>query len=309
MKHMYGLAALSLGCFAALGASAAPPISWVVVNYTENTSAGDSHPYATLAAPSGGKLVGGGARVNFNGAGNLLVETIPFAAPDTSNTGYWYAAARDHEVADPASTITVYGVVLPDPSNLYYVRMFSQQGAIAAHPSASVSLPAGYVMTGGGCVVTLPANAAGNLLTGSYPAQSRYQKLIGGTGPFDRWVCSAKDHDIASPASLTAYVVGVAPVNPSTTRMPVNCVSQATSTVAAHPVVQVAGNCLGAHGQLTGGGALARSTDPNGAGQLLTASFPVYQGPVKKWEARSKDHVTASPGTVTAYAVVVDFSP
>jgi hypothetical protein len=277
----------------------------VTVGYQMSTSGVAPHPFASVGDGYPNKILGGGALVNYTGAGNLLVNSYPFAALETTSTGWWYVNSKDHGVSDPSS-ITAFAAVLIDPQNQYVTREFFQQGAVAAHPTATVTLPPGWVMTGGGCLVNNPDTAPGNLLTGSYPVQQQYKG--GRLGPWNQWVCASKDHDYPNPASLTAFVVGVAPVNPSVSPMPTMCVTQATSAVGPSPRVQVPAKC--GPGLITGGGAIAQPIDPNAAGLLLTAMFPNYnQGPATVWEARATEHLHPSPGTVTGFAIVVDFNP
>jgi hypothetical protein len=294
---------------AAIGAIACSGVTFaqVSVGYGQVTSAVASHPSAQIvpSAPHQ-KVIGGGAFVDWKGAGNLLFSAFPSNPSDKANgvpwaySATWIAASKDHEVADP-STITAFDVVLIDPQEQYIVRQFQQEVPAAEQPRSEAILPAGFVMTGGGCNVEFPNNAPGSLLTGSFPAT-----FTDSTGALrSKWVCIATDHDVTNMAGLGAYVIGVQPAN-ANIRMPKMCISQAVSGVAAHPAVQVGNTCMpNGSGQITGGGAVT-----SGPGQLLTASFPVYSNvPATLWEARSKDHIHPSPGTVTAFAVVVDFNP
>lgn len=61
------------------------------------------HPTISIEAPSGYKIIGGGAHVNWAGHGNLLTGIWP----ETATT--WRASAKDHCVSDP-STITAYAI-------------------------------------------------------------------------------------------------------------------------------------------------------------------------------------------------------
>jgi len=283
----------------------------VSVGYGQATSDVANRPAASITPAQAQalhqKIIGGGARTNYSGAGSLLEYSFPQNPADKANGvpwGYsanWVAGSRDHEVADPA-TISAFDVVLIDTQEQYIVRQFQAEGAVAPHPHAEVMLPAGFVMTGGGCGVEEPDSAAGNMLVASYPVVT--------TNPdgsvVSKWVCDSKDHDVPSPAGLGAYVIGVKPANTSV-KVPAMCISQAVSAVAAHPSVQVGNTCMpGGRGFITGGGALAQT---NGPGQLLTGSFPIWNGPAVVWAASSKDHMHASPGTVTTFAIVVDFDP
>jgi len=140
------------------------------------------------------------------------------------------------------------------------------------------------------------------MLTGSYPIVRRDNTAVS-------WVCEARDMGGASPANVIAVAIGIrpAPRAAQPARMPGMCVSSVTSGAAAHPTA-LAPNCA-ASGQITGGG--AKAVAPNAtadSGQLLTATFPVLQrGQIVGWEARSKDHLRSSDGSVTAYAISISF--
>lgn len=75
------------------------------MSYTETTSTFVQHPQGTVSVPPGFLLVGGGARVNWSGAGNLLFQSFP-----TSST-QWTARSKDHGQTSPA-TITVKAIGL-----------------------------------------------------------------------------------------------------------------------------------------------------------------------------------------------------
>jgi vibriolysin len=65
---------------------------------------------------------------------------------------------------------------------------------VAPHPSAHVALDSGWILSGGGALDNW--TGAGNLLTASYPNGAA-------------WFASGKDHIEASPAAITAYVIGL----------------------------------------------------------------------------------------------------
>jgi hypothetical protein len=68
----------------------------------ETTSAIASHPHHTVVIPNF-HMTGGGARVNWNGLGNLLTASFP------QDRQTWVARGKDHLQPDP-STITTYAV-------------------------------------------------------------------------------------------------------------------------------------------------------------------------------------------------------
>jgi hypothetical protein len=255
--------------------------------------------------------VGGGARANWAGNGSLLTQT----APSADSVASWSAAAKEHLAADPAA-LDLYAIYLAAPPADWEVVVHQATGAVAPHPVASVSLPPGYVMTGGGCTSnwkSTPA-AAGNLLTASFPSSNT------------TWECRGKDHGVPSPASLTAYVIGIRPVRAGVP-LPLMQITRARSEPASHPTAFAP--ALAGH-VVTGGGALALPARPQDAGQLLTGSFPELR-PAQLpsgsslsfgflgqagftqavtpsgWRATSKDHAYASPGTVEAFAINLRF--
>jgi len=70
----------------------------------------------------------------------------------------------------------------------------------------------------------------------------------------------------------------------------------ATSLLAQHPLVRVS---VPPAYKIIGGGAL---DSWSGAGNLLTASYPES---ANSWVASGKDHLTASPATITAFALAI----
>jgi len=131
-----------------------------------------------------------GAFVNYgSGPGNLLTASFPHS--QTS----WEARSKDHLIADPAS-ITAYAIGIRHRNGIVHVLGHSQQatGAVAQHPTAHVTLDAGWILSGGGALDNY--SGQGNLLTASYPNGRS-------------WVAAGKDHIEASPASITTWVLGI----------------------------------------------------------------------------------------------------
>jgi hypothetical protein len=223
-----------------------------------------------VTVPADYKIVGGGAFDHWSGAGNLLTASYP-KGPQT-----WFAAGKDHEISSPAF-ITAFALALHDPKNEWDVIIKSETSAPAAHPQAVATLPNGYTLTGGGAFVDW--HGAGNLLTASFPTSDL------------SWEARSKDHDVSDPSRITAYAIGMKPR--SATKKLTHVIKSATGAVAAHPSARV---CLDTGWTLSGGGALDQW---NGAGNLLTASFP--NGTC--WDASGKDHKVSSPAAITAYVI------
>jgi vibriolysin len=159
------------------------------VTIKHETSSPAAHPQVVATLPGGYVLTGGGAFVSWHGAGNL--ETASFPNSDNS----WEARSKDHDISDPAQ-ITAYAIGIRPKSGAkklaHVIR--SATGAVAAHPTAHVTLEPGWTLSGGGALDNW--NGAGNLLTASYPSGIS-------------WFAAGKDHVDSSPASITAYAIGI----------------------------------------------------------------------------------------------------
>jgi vibriolysin len=164
-----------------------PNNEWDVV-ITSETSNPAPHPQAVAILPSGYQLTGGGAFVDWRGAGNLLTASFP------NSDSSWEARSKDHDISDP-SRITAYVIGLRHRGNLNLRTMIKNAtGPQAPHPTAQVCLEPGWILSGGGAFDNW--SGAGNLLTASYP-----QGLC--------WLAAGKDHLHSSPASITAYAIGI----------------------------------------------------------------------------------------------------
>jgi len=227
------------------------------------------HPSVELTVPADYKIVGGGAFDHWSGAGSLLTASYPRGART------WFAAGKDHESSSPAS-ITAFALALRDPNNEWEVIIKPEASNPAPHPQAVATLPAGYILTGGGAFVDW--HGAGNLLTASFPNSDL------------SWEARGKDHDVSDPSRITAYAIGV---KPRSGNQLTSIVKNATGASEAHPNAHV---CLPEGWILSGGGALDLW---NGSGNLLTALYP--QG--RCWFAAGKDHNVSSPAAITAYAI------
>jgi len=234
------------------------------------TSGVTAHPSVQVTVPAGFKILGGGAFDHWTGAGSLLTASFPL------NQNTWFAAGKDHEISAQAS-ISAYAIALHDPNNEWDVTFKLETSSPTAHPQALAVLPDGFVLTGGGAFVNW--HGAGNLLTASFPNSD------------NSWEARSKDHDISDPSQITAYAIGIRP-KPGKKRLS-HLIKSATGAVAAHPNANVV---LDPGWTLSGGGAL---DNWNGAGNMLTASFPNGM----TWFANGKDHMESSPAAITAYVI------
>ena len=166
-----------------------PNDEWDVLIKSE-TSDPAAHPQAVAALPPGYTMTGGGAFVDWKGAGNLLTASFP-----TSDSS-WEARGKDHDVPDVAA-ITSFVIGIKHRTTAIQVKHLIQHATsgFAAHPTAKVSLDSTWTLTGGGALDQW--SGGGNLLTASFPMSN------------STWSCSGKDHVVSSPATITAYAIGV----------------------------------------------------------------------------------------------------
>jgi hypothetical protein len=254
------------------------------------------HPRSEVTVPSGYKLIGGGANIERVEPGNLLTASYP----ETSRT--WVATGKDHGPASPAH-IAAFAVGLYDPNDEWEVLIHAATSyPRAAHPYSVAQVPDGFTMTGGGAFVHW--DGYGNLLTASYPQDG------------STWRADSKDHDQPDPAVVTAYVIGLRHRAGTIVLEPPDIQSQTITGTQTRevPVGVRAGYTL------TGGGAREDygSGLGSGFGNLLTASYPLATAPpsgsscpmiASSWVARGKDHIQASSGKLTAYAIGLKTNP
>ena len=251
------------------------------VKVFEATSASPAEsPTVTVSVPSGYKVIGGGAKVNWQGYGNLLTASYPSSATS------WTAAGKSAVESSPA-TITAYAVAIYDPNDDWEVSITESTSQQAAHPYAAVAPTAGYTMTGGGAKANF--SGAGSFLTASYP---HFETTSG-----FYWYVNAKDHVHSDPATVTAYAIGIKGAWPDV-QTPLVSVYETSSAVAQHPSVTV--TRPSSHtGVVTTGGAVDNWT---GWGNMLTAIYPTGD---TTWVASGKDQAQPSPASIDGYILMV----
>jgi len=241
----------------------------------ENTSDYSNRPAVKVVVPEGYKIIGGGARVNYSGAGCLLTESYP-------NGGSWIVKAKDHLVGNSAS-ISAYAIALYDPNNEWDVRVFQSTGSTANYPEADVRVDDGYVMTGGGAKNNW--SGAGNLLTASYPITD------------DTWKAKGKDHGNADRTNITVYAIGIKPAK-KCSKILESKIFRGSSDVSNRPsgTVSITKNYF-----MVGGGTISNWSR---AGNLLTSSYPSSN---REWSGSSKDHSYGESVSLDIYGIGIRF--
>ncbi len=155
------------------------------------------HPEASESLPPGYLLVSGGFHVNwvdFNPVGgNLATASFP------ENALAWKARSKDHYGVSKAN-LTAYAIGIKEklPAGKIERSIQTKDSTHAQHPSATADVLPGFVITGGGAEVHW--TGAGSLLWKLRPTtQTTNQDFSAGS----------KDHQAVSPATLTAYSLGI----------------------------------------------------------------------------------------------------
>jgi serine protease len=236
-----------------------------------------------IEVPDDYVVIGGGAQGRETPNGNMLTASYPNASMSA-----WLVSSKDHQIADPVALrgwaigVKIAGLTRQQVRDAIVVN--STISSYAAHPGTTATLPAGYVLIGGGFRVDWTGQ--GNLGVSSYPNSA--------TG----WSVQSKDVRVSSPAYVRAYVVGIRDqiANVGNLR---NSIGYTASAYAAHPA---ASTTLQGGFALTSCGANGRynSTRP---GNLLWRIQPVDYGTSRACVTNSKDHIDASPGYIDAYAI------
>lgn len=162
------------------------------INHYSASTGSAAHPTKSVIVPSNYTMIGGGAKVNWSGAGNLLVTSGPV------NTSTWGAKSKDHVHHSPAS-LTVYAIGLskniPNYSNIqaqtYYASSYSSTG----NGSVSLRVPnSDYAFTSCGA-------------RNNYTGWGRLLRVMSPNGEGSG--ASNKDHVDVSGGTLYTYAIGI----------------------------------------------------------------------------------------------------
>lgn len=242
-----------------------------------HTSDFSQFPGVRIEVPDGYRILGGGACVNWFGCGNLLTGMFP------EGDRVWIVTAKGDKLPCTA-TVTGYCVAarMKDGSSIPVedYDIIRQDSEPVEQPSAEAILPKGWVVIGGGARANWTGE--GSLLFASHP------------GERNSWIASAKDHITQEVATVSAFAIGVKKSLLDEAGLTIFQKKKTSAAPIAHPNV----NCVLDPGfQIVCGGA---KTNWNGAGSLLTASFPQDR---RTWVARGMDHRRSDPATITAWAI------
>lgn len=154
-------------------------------------------PDVTASLPSlGYVLVGAGFKVDGGEPGNMGTASAP------SGSLGWRARSKDHVGVPSLATTTAYVIGLRRRIlgvGRLESSVSSTLSGVANHPTATVSIPAGYALAG--CDAFVNWNGVGSLLW-------RIQPMMVG-GRQIGYSVSAKDHIEQSTASIYGYAIGL----------------------------------------------------------------------------------------------------
>lgn len=166
------------------------------ISVTSSTSGWGPHPEALALVDSGHKLIGGGIRVQWDSstAGNIATASYP------QNSYSWSAKSKDHiETSYGEATAYAIGIeeYIPNIGNIE-VSIEDVRSGNSSHPSAISNVTTSFALTG--CGAEVHWTGEGSLLWELRPNTE-----------FSQHGCKAgaKDHIRVSPASITAYSIGI----------------------------------------------------------------------------------------------------
>lgn len=149
-------------------------------------------PTAEIDVKSGYKLVGGGAKVTWDGdAGNFLTASYP------SDDGKKWIVKSKHHHYEGLATITTYAIgIKPKLEAIKIDTMIKyKESSKAQKPETRLSEEYGYQLVGGGAKANY--KGFGSLLTASYPETH------------ESWFVKSQDHHKADSCTITAYAINM----------------------------------------------------------------------------------------------------
>lgn len=149
---------------------------WNNMYFTSATSTADHAPSINATLPAGYSLIGGGAKSNYQGNGQLLTASYP------QNLTTWTVSAKDHKYADVA-TITAYAIgiktTIPNFGSFTMDLGESSNYVSSGYAEQSRALITGYVPACMGGHATW--NGQGRLLTKMAPSTDGSNNALAGT--------------------------------------------------------------------------------------------------------------------------------
>ncbi|MFK7972430.1 MAG: MAC/perforin domain-containing protein [Bacteroidia bacterium] len=242
---------------------------------------------AKLTVPYGYKILSGGAKSNFTGAGNMLT-----ASYYDNNT--WIASHKDHHVSS-SSKIKIYVMAVYDPYDKIEVTSGWMQSPKGKWNSVATKyIPngsSGWSLVGGGAYADY--NCAGSILTGSYP-------IIDPKTGQSCWAARSMDFMVSCPATLYAFAIYARFKPGSPYKITTKTFGQGYGQGG---VIKYNADVSELNWHLIGGGAVTSSTDGTGKQtfNFLTGTYPANSK--KQWVGESKDHHKPAAARLNVIAI------
>jgi len=251
-----------------------------------------------VVVADGWKLLNGGASSEL-----YLTKSDVVGSSDDVNPTSWTATATsickpwkyklgkcDFHRPKKSNKTNCFAVAVYDPANLLEVMVFvSTSESPSCAPSATATVPEGYIMVGGGATIQCDGKG-GQMLIESYPSAK------------NKWSVKSRNCHIERECTITAHAIGIKWRDPTNKPELISVITYVESPWGSSPSQSVAAN-----GTLVGGGArVIEYKFDNLRANMLTSSYlkVTHFGPT--WTARSAEapHCRGKAKvTVTAYAI------
>lgn len=279
------------------------------------TSLLEHNPMMEVYLDAGYTLTGGGAWIDYEEPGNLLVETYPLQIRGGIWSG-WRAQAKDVWVSSKA-TITVYAIGIKVTKD---GEVLPVEQTVFASETAKADLPKsheqeGWVAVGGGvkCQQNIFENVS---ISESAPLREEagtesHQKISSWYATKQFCFSPTSDRGPTGGGELSTYLIAIRAEGVDfKTR-----IFSEKSEELCRPVSEV----VAKEGVVVSGGAVDKQLDmsfTDFAGHtvnMLTATYPLYDPSaperIKGWKAAGKDHHFKSPSKIRVYCVTLEAEP
>jgi len=250
----------------------------------------NKHLDVAIEVPEGWVVIGGGAEGESQPMGHLLTASYP-----ELGYGAWRISTSEHLSPHPAK-IRGWAIAMKiegwSRSGLMrQLTVVSVDSANASQPDAIAYMPTGYTLLGGG--FRIQTDGVGSFATMSAPVPN---PLSANIRSLPGWQVRAKDHVQHSPATMTAYAIGIRSSLSGVGNLR-SSINTTVSPSAAHPSASLDAQAGYAR---TGCGAYV---DWSGEGSLLWRIQPTFAGDDAGCTVSSKDHLVSSPARIHGYAI------
>jgi hypothetical protein len=277
--------------------------------WTHHSNTNEDQVLQSMSVPGDMVAVGGGVTGVESPHGALVTKSISNLDAQKREWAVETSDLLSEQLHDNDAYIIGLKIEGLDPVTLRSLISDVERTSITApHPSAAVSKSTGTIALGGG-VYGFDPTTKNQYATASYPTIVRNVCVGACEFPYTvtGWASMSKDHIVSAPGVVSAYLrtitsditIAGAPFHV------VGSVAWATSAVAEHPSVVVAGAPGGF--ALTGIGAYVDWQDYGWAGNLIWKLQP--RPDIAGAEVASKDYAYYSPSTITGYALGIKLVP